>query len=175
VGLIGLALMLMWFLTVLGALAAMPVWLAVQLVKAYRRRLRPLRGRAAEELREQYAAGVLTLAGLEERLETTLRATSHFEVESVLADLPPRRRPSRVAVFDAVAGVALLLVFHAAAARAAGAALALGALAPPLRWRALVTAFLAGAALLAAPLAALPLAASAAWRWADRTSPELNE
>ena len=167
-GLVALAFMFMWLLTILGALVAMPVWLAVQLVKAYRRRLRPTVGRAAEELREQYAAGVLTLAGLEDRLETTLRATSHFEVESVLADLPPRRRPSRVAVFEAVAGVALLLLFQAAVARAIGAALALGAVAPPLRWRPLLTAFLAGIALLAAPLAAVPLAASAGWRWASR-------
>jgi Domain of unknown function (DUF1707) len=169
VGLIAIAFMFMYFLAVFGALVATPVWVAVELRRAYRRRLRPARGRAAEELREQYAAGVLTLAGLEDRLETTLRATTHFEVENVLADLPARRRPSRVAVFEAAAGVAVLLLLHAAAARAAGAALALGAVAPPLRWRPLLTAFLAGVALLAAPLAALPLAASAGWRWVART------
>ena len=167
--LIELTIMLLWLLTILGAIVAAPIAIGLQLVAAYRRRRKPTVGRAAEELREQYAAGMLTLVGLEERLETALGATSHFEVESVLADLPPRRRPSRVAVFEAVAGVALLLLLHAAVARAAGAALALGAVAPPLRWRPLLTAFLAGIALLAAPLAAVPLAASAGWRWASRT------
>jgi len=104
-----------------------------------------------------------------ERLDVTLRATSQFELDNVLVDLPPRRRPSRVAVFEAAAGVFLLLAFSAAAARAAGAALALGAVAPPLRWRPLATAFLAGVALVAAPLAALPLVASAGWRWVSKT------
>jgi len=104
-----------------------------------------------------------------ERLDVTLRATSQFELDNVLADLPPRRRPSRVAVFEAAAGVFLLLAFSAAAPRAAGAALALGAVAPPLRWRPLATAFLAGVALVAAPLAALPLVASAGWRWVSKT------
>jgi hypothetical protein len=168
---LGLAMLLWYAVVVCGVFVATPIWIGFEVVKAVqglRRSGRP-RGRAAEELREQYAAGVLTLAGLEERLDLTLRATSHFEVENVLADLPPRRRPSRVAVFDAAAGVVLLLASHAVAARAAGAALALGAVAPPLRWRPLATAFLAGVALLAAPLAALPLAASAGWRWAART------
>lgn len=168
-GLIEIAFVFMYFMAVVGAVVATPVWLAVELSRVYRRRRRPTRGRAAEELREQYAAGVLTLAGLEERLDTTLRATSHFELDSVLDDLPPRRRPSRVAIFEAGAGVFLLLAFSAAAARVAGAALALGAVAPPLRWRPLVTAFLAGIVLLAAPLAAVPLAASAGWRWVSKT------
>jgi len=172
VPLLGLAMLLWYGIFVVGVFVATPVWLTVEVVKAakaFRRRPGPARGRAAEELREQYAAGVLTLAGLEERLDVTLRAASHFEVDSVLADLPPRRRPSRVAVFEAAAGVLLLLVCHAAAARAAGAALVLGAVAPPLRWRPLATAFLAGAALIAAPFAALPLAASAGWRWVGKT------
>jgi hypothetical protein len=169
VALIELTIMLLWVVTILGAIVAAPILLALQLHAAYRRRRKPTVGRAAEELREQYAAGMLTLLGLEERLETALGATSHFEVASVLADLPPRRRPSRVAVFEAVAGVAVLLLFHAAFARAVGAALALGALAPPLRWRPLLTAFVAGVALLAVPLAAVPLVASAGWRWASRT------
>jgi len=169
VALIELTIMFLYVLTILGAIVAAPIVIAVQLVGAYRRRRTPPVGRAAEELREQYAAGMLTLVGLEERLEAALGATSHFEIDNVLADLPPRRRPSRVALFEAAAGVAVLLLFPAAAARAVGAMLALGAVAPPLRWRPLLTAFLAGIALLAAPLAAVPLAASAGWRWISRT------
>jgi len=172
VPLLGLAMLLWYAIVLCGVFVATPIWLTVEAVKALkalRRRPGIARARAGEELREQYAAGVLTLAGLEERLDVTLRATSQFELDNVLADPPPRRRPSRVAVFEAAAGVFLLLAFSAAAARAAGAALALGAVAPPLRWRPLATAFLAGVALVAAPLAALPLVASAGWRWVSKT------
>jgi len=156
------------------ALAGTPIYLAWEAVQFLRRRRRPRRPQTREqarieaELKEQYAQGMLTLAGLEERLETTLRSESQLELASVLDDLPPvRPRVARVALFEAVAGVVVLLAVHAAVGRLIGAALAVGAVLPPLRWRSLACAFLAGVALLAAPLVALAVAASAIWRWRE--------
>jgi hypothetical protein len=179
-GILDAAVMVVYVLVAVAtaaAVASVPIYVAVGIVRAVRgvvaRRPRPLaesRGATALELREQYADGVLSLVGLEERLEETLRARSHFELDGVLADLPARPRPRlpRVALFEAAAGVVVLLLSTAAFARAAGAALVLGAVAPPLRWRPLAAAFLAGLALLLAPLAAVPLGASAAWRFVTR-------
>lgn len=170
--LLSLVALLWWLglgLVALMAVVGTPVYVIAELVKLARARRRTLEARrrgAERELREQYAAGVLTLAGLEERVGTTMSATSHFELDSVLADLPPRRRPPvPVAVFETVAGVGLLLVLHGLAARGAGAALVLGALVPPRRWRPFASAFLAGLAALVAPLAAVALAVSAIWRY----------
>jgi hypothetical protein len=124
------------------------------------------RARIEAELREQYASGMLTLVGLEERLDETLRARSHLELEHVLDDLPPpRRQVDRVSVFEACAGALVLLVVQAPLGKLAGVALTTGAVLPAVRWRPVVYAFLAGLALLVAPFAAVPLAASAGWRW----------
>jgi hypothetical protein len=169
-----------YVLIVVGVLAvavATPVYLVVESVRALRawqrRHPPPLdrtRAAATLELREQYAAGVLSLVGLEERLEETLRARSHFELESALVDLPPRPpRVLRVAAFEAAAGVSLLLFAHGPFARVAGAALALGALAPPVRWRPFAAVFAAGVATALAPAAALALGVSAAWRFVTRS------
>jgi hypothetical protein len=51
------------------------------------------RDRAAERLREAAAEGRLTPDELEARLETALRAPTYAELEAVVADLPPPRRP----------------------------------------------------------------------------------
>jgi hypothetical protein len=155
--------------------AAAPFYLGFRAWRAVSARLGSRRaspGRRLDverELREQYAAGHLTLAGLEARLDETFRAGSRLEVGNALRDLPrrPPRLP-RVAVFEAAAGVVVLLVSQAALARAAGAGLVLGAVAPPLRWRPLLAAFAAGVVLVVAPLAAVPLGASAAWRFVIR-------
>jgi hypothetical protein len=165
-------------LGLLIAVAATPLYLAFEGAKALRRLARthssnrePMsrgRARAELELREQYASGYLSLVGLEERLSEVLRAGEHFELDSVLEDLPPRPvARQRVAIFEAVAGIGLLLVLHSTAGRAAGAALALGSVIPPARWRVVLLAFLAGIAVVAAPLAAAPLAVGAGWRWLD--------
>lgn len=160
---------------VLGGVVAVPVFLAIEVAKAVKplvRRPRPLtRERAQAELREQYASGVLTLVGLEERLDETLRARSHLELEHVLEDLPARPPElPRAARIEILAALAIVLCFHSLAARTAGVALGVGAALPYTRWRAVGYAFLAGLALLAAPLAAIPLGLCAAWHWREERS-----
>jgi Domain of unknown function (DUF1707) len=166
--------MVFWAICIGVAVIGTPVYLAVEAVRLLRGRRRPRRpptrerARVQDELKEQYARGMLTLAGLEERVDIALRTESQLELASVLDDLPPARpRVSLVALFDALGGIVVLLAVHAAVGRLAGAALAVGAVFPALRWRVVAYAFLAGVALLAAPVAAVPLAASAVWRWRE--------
>jgi len=156
--------------TILG----LPVYLLVlacRAGKAFLQQPRSLtveRARAQAELREQYASGILTLVGLEERVEDTLRARSHLELEHVLDDLPARPpelpRAARAEVF---AALAIVLVCHTLVARTAGVLLGIGAVLPHARWRTAGYAFLAGVSLLVAPLAALLVAVCAAGRWRE--------
>ena len=172
--------MLIYALMAIGAvviLCGTPVYLALKayeegraaMTRRRNRQVRPPtreRARIEAELREQYASGMLTLVGLEERLEETLRARSHLELEHVLDDLPPPRpQVDRVSVCEACAGALVLLFAQAPLGKLAGVALTMGAVLPAVRWRPVLYAFLAGLALLVAPLAAVPLAASAGWRW----------
>lgn len=80
--------------------------------------------------------------------------------------------PRWVSVYDAAAGVVLLLAAHGAVARGVGALLAVGAAVAGThdveRGRSLVFAFVAGVSLLLAPVAAAALAISAGWRWVER-------
>jgi hypothetical protein len=175
---LGLAVLLVYFamiVLVATAFVAVPVYLAVEACRAARALLRRRppsltreRARAQAELREQYASGVLTLVGLEERLDDTLRACSHLELAHVLDDLParpPELSPSaRVEVF---AALAIVLVSHTLAARAAGALLGIGAVLPYTRWRTVGYAFLAGLSLLVAPVAAVLVGLCAAGRWRE--------
>jgi uncharacterized membrane protein len=159
---------------VLTAVVSLPVFLVIEAGRAARAFLRrPVsltreRARAQAELREQYASGVLTLVGLEERVEDTLRARSHLELEHVLDDLPPRPpelpRAARVEVF---AALGIVLVCHSLAGRAAGVLLGIGAVLPQRRWRATGYAFLAGLALLVAPVAGILVGLCAAGRWRE--------
>jgi hypothetical protein len=111
---------------------------------------------------------VLTLVGLEERLEDSMRARSHLELEHVLDDLPARPpelpRAARIEVF---AALAIVLVCHSLAGRAAGVLLAIGAAVPSIRWRSAGYAFLAGLSLLVAPVAAILVGLCAAGRWRE--------
>jgi hypothetical protein len=120
------------------------------------------------DLREQYVAGTLTLAGLERRTADALAAESRAELETLVGDLPPRATPRRPAdVLDVAAGCALMLLPQPPAGRIVGAALVLAAVAPSVatdRFRPLASAFLAGLALFLAPLGALALVGSLAWR-----------
>lgn len=120
------------------------------------------RMRAEALLREQYASGMLTLVGLEERLDDVLAARRGVELEHVLDDLPPpRRRLDGTAAVSAAAGVALLL-FAGTATHAAGAAAVATVFLP--RRHALVYALALGCGLLvwaAGVLPALLLAAAA--------------
>jgi hypothetical protein len=155
-------------------LAALGVRHVVGLVRARRATAHPtLTGRAdaTRELREQYANGTLSIVGLEERVGHVLAAESHFEVAGVLEDLPRTMpAPPRAVIFDVSAGVVLLLVEGSIVGRLAGVLIVLGALVPAPRRRAIVYAFFAGLAVLAAPLVAVPLAVSAGIRWFDERS-----
>src|SRR3954468_9471034 len=113
---------------VVGVVVAAPIYLVVEAcrgVKALATRPKPLtrdRARAQAELRDQYASGVLTLVGLEERLDETFRARSHLELEHVLDDLPARPPElPRAARIEVLAALAIVLVFHSSVARAVGA------------------------------------------------------
>ena len=159
---------------VFGAVVAAPVYLVVEAsrgVKALVSRPKGLsreRARAQAELREQYASGILTLVGLEERLDETFRARSHLELEHVLDDLPaPPPELPRAARAEVFTALAIVLVFHSLAARVAGVALGVGAVLPYTRWRTVGYAFLAGVTLWAAPVAAVAVALCAAWRWRE--------
>jgi len=178
---IGIVIMLMLYgtmaLTALLAMVLAPFYILFELGRYgagfLRKRVAVARATAAErdratvELREQYAAGKLTMLGLEERLTDVLRAESHLEVTSVLDDLPrPRWTPRGAVAFDVCAGVALLLVDRATFALAIGALLSLGALVS-VRGRVPAYAFLAGVALFVSPPAAVALTASAIRRWVD--------
>ena len=170
IGIVYLSMMLL----VATAFVALPVYLAIEAcrgAKALLRRPRSLtreRARAQAELRDQYASGVLTLVGLEERLEDTLRARSHLEVGHVLDDLPGRPpelpRAARVEVF---AALGIVLVCHTLAARTAGVLLGIGAVLPHTRWRVTGYAFLAGLSVLVAPVAAVVVGLCAAGRWRE--------
>lgn len=120
------------------------------------------RTRAQALLREQYASGMLTLVGLEERLDDLHAARRGVELDHVLDDLPAARRPfDRAAAVCAVAGVALLL-FAGAATHAAGAAAVAAGFLP--RRHALVYVLAVGCGLLvlaAGIVPALLLAAAA--------------
>jgi hypothetical protein len=139
--------------------------------QAHKRIARPTpanRAVTTRELKEQYAIGTLSMTGLEERVAEVLRADSHFELSSVLDDLPrSAARAHRVVVFDVCAGVALLLVEHSTMGRVAAVLLALGAFVVIPRRGAVLYAFFSGVAVFAAPLAALPLGASAWLRWRE--------
>lgn len=158
----------------IAAVIAAPIVLGVEGAKQVKARIsrpKPLtreRARTQAELKEQYASGILTLVGLEERLDDTFRARTHLELEHVLDDLPARPpelpRAARVEVF---AALAIVLAFHSLAARVAGVALGIGAVLPATRWRSVAYAFLAGATLLTAPFAAIPVGLCAAWRWSE--------
>lgn len=184
IGIAALVAMLLYAAIVVAGIAivaATPFYLlyeatkGVHALRTRRQRRRPdtrAVARAEAELREQYASGMLTLVGLEERFESLQHASSHLEVASLLDDLPPvRPRISRPAACELVGGVVVLLLLHGAAARALGAVLVLGSLVPPARWRVVAAAFLAGVALLAAPLAALPLGIGAGLRFLDDRRP----
>ena len=156
------------------AVVAAPIYLLVEACRGAKAlfarppRLSRERARAQAELREQYAAGVLTLVGLEERLDETLRAVSHFELEHVLQDLPARPPElPRAARIEVLAALAIVLVFHSLAARTAGVVLGVGAVVPLARWRAVGYAFLAGLSLVVAPAAGILVALCAAWRWRE--------
>jgi hypothetical protein len=173
-GVIALLVYASMMVVVFGAVVAAPIYLVVEAcrgVKALAARPKPLtreRARAQAELRDQYASGVLTLVGLEERLDETFRARSHLELEHVLDDLPARPPElPRAARIEVLAALAIVLVFHSLVARAVGAALGLGAVLPYTRWRTAGYAFLAGLALLSAPLVAVPVAACAVRRWRE--------
>jgi DUF1707 SHOCT-like domain len=159
-------------LLVLTAVVAVPFYLAVEAgraAKALLRRPRPLareRARTQAELREQYASGVLTLVGLEERLEDSLRARSHLELAHVLDDLPARPAELRGAArVEVVAALAILLVCDTLAGRAAGVLLGIGAVLPAAPRRTAGYAFLAGLSLLLAPVAGILVGLCAAGRW----------
>jgi hypothetical protein len=160
-----------------AAIVIAPAFLLVEACKGVAALVRPSPGRrpatrerahAELELREQYASGMLTLVGLEERFEEVQRARSHLELGHVLEDLPQRARPfSRSARYEICAGLAVLLTLHSLLAQAIGAAIVLGALLPGARWRPTAIAFAAGAALFVVPPAGVALAVSAAFRWRD--------
>jgi hypothetical protein len=171
---VGMLLVVIWMLFMLGGAVitvAAPVYLAIELgrgVRALARRRASLgreQARAQAVLREQYASGMLTLVGLEERLGETFRASSHLELEHVLDDLPRRPAPlPGAAQVEVVAALALLLVLHSPPAKAIALALGVAAVVPRLRGRAVLYGFLAGLAVVASPLAAAPVALCAAWR-----------
>ena len=172
---LGLAVLIVYLamiVMVATAVVAAPVYLLIEACRAAKalfgrpRSLTRERARAQAELREQYASGVLTLVGLEERLDDTLRARSHLELGHVLDDLPARPPElPRAARFEVFAALAIVLVCHTLAARAAGVLLGIGAVVPFGRWRAVGYAFLAGLALLVAPVAGILVGLCAAWRW----------
>jgi uncharacterized membrane protein len=173
-GVVVMVVYLAMIVLVATAFVAVPVYLAIEAcraAKAFLRRPQSLtreRARAQAELREQYASGVLTLVGLEERLEDTLRARSHLEVAHVLDDLPARPpEPARAARVEVFAALAIVLVFHTLAARVAGVLLGIGAVLPYTRWRVTGYAFLAGLSLLVAPVAAIVVGLCAAGRWRE--------
>ena len=158
----------------IAAVVAAPIVLVLEgakEVKARASRPKPLtreRARAQAELREQYASGILTLVGLEERLEDTFRARSHLELAHVLDDLPARPPElPRSARVEVIAALAVVLVFHSLAARLIGVALGVGAVLPYTRWRTAGYAFLTGVAFVSAPLAGIAVALCAAWRWRE--------
>jgi hypothetical protein len=170
IGIVYLAMMLL----VACAFVSVPVYLAIEAcraAKAYLRRPQSLtreRARAQAELREQYASGVLTLVGLEERVEDTLRARSHLELEHVLDDLPARPpQLPRAARLEVFAALGIVLACHSLAGRTAGVLLGIGAVLPSTRWRTTGYAFLAGVALLVAPVAAVLVGLCAAGRWRE--------
>jgi len=173
-GIVVLVLYLAMMVAFASALVAVPVFIAIEAgraAKAFLRRPPSLpreQARAQAELREQYASGVLTLVGLEARLDDTLRARSHLELAHVLDDLPVRPpvlpRAARIEVF---AALAIVLVCHTLVARTAGVLLGVGAVLAPRPWRSAGYAFLAGLALLVAPLAGIVLGLCAAVRWRE--------
>lgn len=118
------------FVTGLLLIVLAPVYLLLNAVRAVRSLLRRAdrqvsprdRTRGEAALREQYASGMLTLVGLEERLDELHAARRGIELEHVLDDLPPAGpRLDRAAAVCAAAGVALLF-FAGPATHAAGAA-----------------------------------------------------
>lgn len=150
-----------------AAILAAPVYLALaalRFVRARRaaRRISPReRARAEAVLREHYASGMLTLVGLEERLDDVLRARRGLELEHVLDDLPARRPPfDRTALVCAAGGVGLLLAAASLPAKLGGAAAIAVAFLPRAHW--VVYALACGAGLLFLAAGALPAVVVAA-------------
>ena len=166
------AVYLTMLLVVASAFLAIPVFLTIQVCRAVKglfgrpSSLTRERARAQAELREQYASGVLTLVGLEERLDESLRARSHLELAHVLDDLPARPPElSRAARLEVFAALAIVVVCHSLVGRAAGVLLGIGAALPHTHRRSVGYAFLAGLSLLVAPLAGILVGLCAAGRW----------
>jgi hypothetical protein len=161
-----------FFLTVAFLVIGLPVYLTLEACRAGRRALgtrraeRPVttreRARAEAVLREQYASGMLTLVGLEERVEDVLRARRGVELQSVLDDLPPRPPAhDRVAIGLVALGLALALG-GSLPAHVAGICTATAGFLPRRHWVVAVLAFAAGALLVGGGIVAgLGVAAAA--------------
>jgi hypothetical protein len=173
-GAVAVVVYLTMIIMVAVAVVAAPVYLVIEACRAVKalcarpRSLTRERARALAELREQYASGVLTLVGLEDRLDDTLHARSHLELAHVLDDLPARPPElPRAARFEVFAALGIVLAFHTLAARTAGVLLGVGAVLPFARWRAVGYAFLAGLSLLVAPVAGILVGLCAFGRWRE--------
>lgn len=121
------------------------------------------RTRAEAALREQYAAGTLSLAGFEERIEDLLRARGTGDLGAVVGDLPGRSTGvDRITVALVAVGLALTLS-GSVPAHVAGVSTATAAFLPRRWWVVTMLAFASGCLLFGGgAVAGAALAAAAA-------------